>query len=311
MLKIVKKIWMPIFLLGSLIFIGQYFYNQADRLNEVLYLAPRFLIIATVFQLIYWFVTVHCWQRIVIISTRTKISFMQAFSHIALVTLGKYFPGKIWGMVARASLMKQQGIDLHQSFHATFNEQLLLLHASALLSIALFCAITPNVYTISLCVLGAGSVIMIVPMQRIAFRVLARFSKKSWHKDLQGMVPLTFRQSTGLLAGYSMVWLTIGLVFCCICFSLFKVNPTFSVVMQLLLANTLGITIGFFAVFAPGGLGVREAVTSALLASELPLGDALLLSLFFRLWIIVFEVISGISLLIPSKAGAVRSVPPH
>lgn len=303
MLKILKKIWLPFFLLASLIFIGQYFYNQADRLNETFHLAPRFLLIAAVFQLMYWFLTVHSWQRIVSMSTSRKIGFMQGFRHLALITLGKYVPGKIWGMVARASLMKQQGIALHQSMHATFHEQFLLLHASALLSAALLCAIIPSIYTAALCILAAGSLMMIVPLQRIAFRLLARLTKKSHRQELQETIPLTFRQSAGLLAGYSMAWLTIGFLFSCIYFSLFPAKPTLLIIMQLVLANTMGMTLGFFAIFSPGGLGVREAVTSALLASLLPLGDALLLTLVFRLWLVISEVLSGVALLVPHKAG--------
>ena len=303
MLQGIKKIWPPFFLLASLIFIGRYFYNQADRLDAILHLAPVFLAIAAMLQLIYWFMSVRCWQRIVILSAHKTISFMQGFKHLALLTLGKYFPGKIWGMVARSSLMKQQGIALHQSAHATFYEQSLLLHASGLVSAFLLHAINPSRYTFSLCILAAASVILIVPLQRMVFGLLVRLAKKSWRQELQETTPFAFRPMIGLLAGYSIVWLVIGLMFSCIYFALFPAAPTLLMIMRLVLANTIGITLGFFAVFSPGGLGVREAITTGLLASQLSLEDALVLSLVFRLWIVISEMLNGIVLLVPHKAG--------
>lgn len=62
----------------------------------------------------------------------------------------------------------------------------------------------------------------------------------------------------------------------------------------LVLANILGITIGFFALFAPGGIGVRETITSLTLTQVMPLETALLLSLVFRFWIVASELSGSI-----------------
>lgn len=301
MLRIVKKIWILLFVVGSLTFIIRYLYNQVDRLNGSFHLSLYFLAIAGALQLAYWVVAVQCWQKIVALSTNCSINFLQGFSHLALTALGKYFPGKIWGMVARTTLMKQQGIALHQSVRATLQEQYLTLHASALISAALLFALQPTTFTAILCILSVASTILIVPFQRKVFSLVARLVKKSWRQELQEATPLTFKQMHGLLAGYSLVWLAVGLIFSCIYFALFPVAPSLPVVMRLILANTVGITLGFFAIFSPGGLGVREAVTGGLLVSQMSLEDALLLSLIFRLWIVASEILSGVALLAPNK----------
>ena len=299
--NVLKRWWVTFFLLASLIYIGRYFYSQSDKLSAPLHLSLPILAIAVVLHLIYWHLNVGCWRQVVLSCTHKHIGYFQGFSHLATITLGKYFPGKIWGMVARASLLKQQGVELHQSAYATLQEQFLLLHAATIVSAALLWAIGPSILTAVLLILAGLSIVMVVPLQKTAFRLMTRVSKGSWRHKLLETNPLRFRQIASLLLGYSMIWVTIGLVFCCICFALFPVEPSVRFFMRLILANTVGVTLGFFAIFSPGGLGVREAVTSALLVSQLPLEDALLLGLVFRLWVVISELLNGIALLIPGQ----------
>jgi uncharacterized membrane protein YbhN (UPF0104 family) len=64
----------------------------------------------------------------------------------------------------------------------------------------------------------------------------------------------------------------------------------------------VGITLGFFAIFAPAGIGVREGVTSAILLNQMPLTDALLLSLLYRLWVVAIELSGGLLALWSARA---------
>jgi len=89
----------------------------------------------------------------------------------------------------------------------------------------------------------------------------------------------------------------------------FPAQPDPSVIIRLIVANTIGISIGFFAVFSPGGLGIREAITSSLLTTQMNLEQAILLCLLFRLWIVAFELLSGLTLLIPHKTLTAKQVP--
>jgi hypothetical protein len=57
------------------------------------------------------------------------------------------------------------------------------------------------------------------------------------------------------------------------------------------IANTVGITIGFFAVFAPAGIGVREGMTAWMLSTYMPLADAVILTVLFRLWLLAVDAL--------------------
>lgn len=299
MLKILKKIWPPLFILGSFAFVVRYFYTQSDKLNVNFHISFYFVALAALLQLVYWFVSVRCWQKTIELTALHKIGFIQGFNHLALTTLGKYFPGKIWGMVARASSMQQQGISSQHSVQATLNEQYLILHASALVSATLFFAISPSLITFFLCLCAILSVFVIGPLQKIVIEILGWLLRKFKRQELQYVIPLKSQQLIKLLAGYVLVWLAIGLMFSSVYYMLFPSQPMATFVMRLMLANTAGVTLGFFAFFSPGGLGVREAVTSGFLVSQLSIEDALLVSVVFRLWIVGSELLSGIALLIP------------
>ena len=55
-------------------------------------------------------------------------------------------------------------------------------------------------------------------------------------------------------------------------------------------ALVLAWIVGFLAVFAPGGLGVRESVLVLLLEQVMPVGPAVVLTALGRLWWMAGEV---------------------
>jgi uncharacterized membrane protein YbhN (UPF0104 family) len=88
---------------------------------------------------------------------------------------------------------------------------------------------------------------------------------------------------------YAMLWLINGLMLCVIYFSIFDSAISAQKLAALILANTIGFIVGFLAVFAPGGIGVREAVTVAALSPFLPLREALIAAIALRAWMVLFD----------------------
>ena len=62
---------------------------------------------------------------------------------------------------------------------------------------------------------------------------------------------------------------------------------------------------GYVAVFAPSGIGVREAIIAGMLAGTLPLEDAVALGLLYRIWLVVVDGVLGVGLVL-SRSTAVR-----
>ena len=68
--------------------------------------------------------------------------------------------------------------------------------------------------------------------------------------------------------------------------------PTTDLLLLLAGANAFGIIVGFFAFFAPGGIGVREGVIVGLMLAYMPLQDAMLFVLAYRLWLVIADLFS-------------------
>ena len=80
-------------------------------------------------------------------------------------------------------------------------------------------------------------------------------------------------------------------------FSLFDASITRESVAALTLANTTGIVLGFFAFFVPGGIGVREAVATFILAGFMPVREALLAAVCYRAWMILIDGLNALLIL--------------
>jgi uncharacterized membrane protein YbhN (UPF0104 family) len=97
----------------------------------------------------------------------------------------------------------------------------------------------------------------------------------------------------GLSMGYIGVWLFLAITFMFVCTAFVDIELTRATVPVFVLSLTAGFLAGFVALFAPGGVGVREGVGAALLANIMSLEDAVLLMLMFRLWVVVMELLAG------------------
>jgi len=96
---------------------------------------------------------------------------------------------------------------------------------------------------------------------------------------------------------YSMLWVLSGLIFSIIYFSLFDASIIRENVAALTLANTTGIVLGFFAFFVPGGIGVREAIATFVLAGFVPVREALLAAVCYRAWMILIDGLNALLIL--------------
>jgi len=304
-----KTLWLPVFLLGSVFFIVRYFHGQAEHVVAPEHFAWHFLALGVGLQAAYWILNTLCWQWAVYWYAGVRLGPLQSFSQLAMSTLGKYFPGKIWGMVARASLLAQLGVTARQSLFATLNEQFLILYSAFLSSAALWCLVDHAWYSVAMFLAVAACLPVLGPLQKFGFKLAPRFLRLGAAADVADIAPLGLKKFALLALSYSAIWLLVGSIFCCVYYLFFPAQPDPSVIIRLIVANTIGISIGFFAVFSPGGLGIREAITSSLLTTQMNLEQAILLCLLFRLWIVAFELLSGLTLLIPHKTLTAKQVP--
>ena len=300
---LVQKIWLYLFISLSLFFVGLHFYQQTKFFQGTSRFEGRYIILTGVFQLAFWVWASLLWKRIVLLSSSTNVTLLQSFTQLATASIGKYLPGKIWGMLARGVQMKRHGVAMKDALLATFHEQFLLLHSSILLSGILVGLIFRQGWAIAVGILVGISLFLGNPLQRIgAYIFMLLWQRTGRSAPKLRPINMNTYDYVRMATYFILLWVLNGLILAGLYLTFLDTHLTVNMFMIIILANTIGITVGFFAIFAPGGIGVREAVSSTIMAFSMSLTDAMLLSALFRLWVVAMEMLSGVPVIYFSRS---------
>lgn len=286
-----------------LVVISLYFVVRALPLEMLGEIRPKRLALWTLplivfLQLVFLLVAAQIWRWIVRVLTGTTCTLWDSYMQLAVVTVGKYVPGKVWGFVARAGDMYRHKIPLHLSMMSSVIEQLLLMTGGLIVSVVAALIALPQ-YRVEIIIAGgllslvAIAVLLNVPALT---RWILRHRKA---QEIPRKIPGYHVNSVfGFTLAYAALWVLSGTIFCIIYFSLFDAAVSVEIIAALTLANTLGIILGFFAFFAPGGIGIREAITTGVLAGFVPIREALLAAVCYRAWLILMDGLNAMLILV-------------
>jgi len=273
--------------------------NYQWRINWIL------LILSLVILQVGLFVKSWLWSRVLRCFGET-LTAMRAFRVAYLSNLGRYIPGKFMQFVGIMYLAKKEGVreDVAVSSFALVQ---LFDTPSGLILIFLYYLILGfsieqiHQYLPVLIVLGVltllSFLVILIPslMERMLNLILKLFK--------QPRLQFVLKKKTGiwLLILYFIDWNIIGGAFYLFLRSLTDVPVNFF--LQASLVYVAAYLIGYWALFAPGGIGVREGVMSVLLTrigSFLePVASAV--SLAARLWFMVGEILVSLLALMVRK----------
>jgi len=222
-------------------------------------------------------------------------SVRRCFAAAAVPQLMKYVPGKVAAVAGAALYLKGPGLPIEKAVATV----LLSLIASTAAGMVLL--IGPGGFTLvqpqqTVIVLGAA-VLVLAAIIALHPRLTA------WMLNLALRIarrpPLAFRPNgwdmARLLAWQMVCWGVLGLAYGALAASLTEVKLS----QVLAVASAIGASqvLGFFAVFAPSGLGVREWVLLLLLGPIIGEQNASLLAMVGRAWQTLMEVITAVAVL--------------
>jgi glycosyltransferase 2 family protein len=269
------------------------------RLDWVRVLASGILVIATYLILVEaWRATLRVWSESLPFGASARIWFVS--------NLGKYVPGKVWQIAAMGAMAQKSGV----SAAAAIGSSLLVNLVSIIAGFAVI-ALTAagkvgeavgsrspyangraELLVIAIAVLGGAALILApIAVPRLA-TVAARVSGRSI------AIPRVPPRAIWIATASTIAsWLLYG-----VAFSLFAhgVSPRATGNASSYIAVYTGSYLaGYLALFAPGGVGVREAVLVLAmprfhLASA---ADAAVIAITSRLWLTVLEILPGLLLL--------------
>jgi hypothetical protein len=231
-----------------------------------------------------WRQTVIAWGARIGWGTATRIWFIS--------NLGKYVPGKVWQIGAMGALAQEAGVSGVAAVGSSLVVNLVnLLAACLVVMLAGSRQLAGPAFTVGIVVFFVAVVAAPWLLPRLA-RVAQRITGREIPEPRIPPVAIILA-----IAGCSLAWNLYGIAFRELAVALFgaPAGPT----SEYTAVFTLSYLMGYLAIFAPGGIGVRESFLTTLLgATGLASGAVgVTLVVVSRLWLTVLEATPGLILL--------------
>jgi glycosyltransferase 2 family protein len=186
--------------------------------------------------------------------------------------LGKYLPGSVWQYAGRVGLARNRGVPIQRALVSCFAEiAFSAVAAAAAASLILGWVATAAAFAGLGALLALGSVLR----ERVTG---------------PNVLP-ALAAAPGAIVLYLVVWGLYGLAFWTTARALFAIPA--SDIPRYIGIFALAWLVGLVAFFAPGGIGVREAVIAALLTGRLGQADAIVLAATSRIVLSAIDLAAG------------------
>lgn len=229
------------------------------------------------------FIPVFAWKYLLrALGANLKIS--KAMRIWFISNLGRYIPGKVWQISGLIVMSNKEGITKKVSSISVIYSQIVANLIGLSLGIFLFVKDEEKT-THTLMFVGVLIALAILPfiINKLAILALSILKKP---KE-------TFEVSYGKFIIYVFMqlvnWIVMGTAFILFInifteLSIFD-NPTALFILP------ISWTLGLLAIFAPGGIGVREGIMTMYLSMFINPGLAAVIPWIYRIWLTVFELL--------------------
>jgi glycosyltransferase 2 family protein len=228
-----------------------------------------------------------------------RLDSMGALRMFVLSNLARYIPGAIWQFTGLTVFAVQERVAPLAVAGAVLLQQIVLLATGLLLALAFAPALLgPLAATLPLGAalgLGAAGMALLLWLFPVALPALQRRLETVWHRSLPLPRP-PWASFARYLVGSTLAWVGYGVSFWL--FGRALLDGAAAGVLVAGAAFIASYVAGIIAVFAPGGIVVREAALVAALATHVGAERAFLLAVGARLWLIALEIIAAVAVAI-------------
>lgn len=230
---------------------------------------------------------VEAWRR-VLRGWGQHLRFGDAARVWCLSNLGRYVPGKVWSLAGLTVLAQRLGVSGWAAAGAALAMQALAVGTGAcVVAVAVPGVVSPAQLGLAALVAGSVVVLLVWSPAGSAFTRMVRPSME-FH---------ALPARTGVLAATITLasWVSYGFAFWLLVRGLLPA-PTLPISTAVGIFAA-GYLMGLLAVFAPGGVGVRELIFIGLLTPSVGAGGAVAVSIGSRLLLTITEVASAVGAL--------------
>lgn len=251
------------------------------------HLRPFWLLMSILVVWAAYALLIEAWRRVVV-SMQQRLTYGAAARICMVSNLGKYVPGKVWAVAGNAFLAQRAGVEPHAAVAGAILNQALSLGSGVLLVGIVGPAALRQYgggYVVATIVLGVLALLAVLTLT--SSRLLGLL-QRALPSSLPRLVPVPLGVMVGSLAVNALAWGGYGVAFLALARGL---TPdavlTWS---QATTVFTISYLVGLVALFAPGGVGVRESAFTLLLAPPLGLKLAVALALATRILLTITEL---------------------
>ena len=237
--------------------------------------------------LLAYLILIQVW-RALLAGAGQHLGFWPAARIWTVSNLGKYVPGKVWQMSAMAVMAREQGV----SGVAAAGSAVLSTLVTLVTGFAVTMLFGAEVLTDRR--VAVAAVVVLVAAIAAAPWLLplaGRLARRATGRDVT-LPRLAPRALAVAVLGSTAAWVLLGLGFHLLARGLGVAGPRPPASIAAFVGSYL---LGFLAVFAPGGVGVREgAMHIALRQVGLGVGEALVLVVASRVWLTLLEIVPAL-----------------
>jgi glycosyltransferase 2 family protein len=291
--QVLKWAWLVLVFGGVIYYL---FKNYSSILKYLRLLSPQYLVLSAIFLIIGKLALVEL-SRLSLHGQGWNPSFKQMFYINSQMQLAKYLPGGIWHFVGRFGLYCSNGVTAAQASKSILIENFWLVTSALLFGITTTAFNQPEI-KFGLIDLPdtygsrIGVAVLILFLWALALYLGGRLV---FRKNI-----LSVEQIVRLMGVQLAAWLFFGIGF-------LLTIPDFMHIPYISGAAvggfSLGWVSGYITLFAPSGLGVREAVLTAVMAGYLTAQGAVVYSAVSRVIWVITEIILGVFCEIAYGAG--------
>ena len=253
--EIIKWIWFVLVLAGA----AYYFYRNQETVLTLIKQISALRIIASLLFLVIGKLFIVFLVQFSVEPEGLRLTFWETLGIYGTTSLGKYIPGGVWHFVGRFGVYRAKGLDNKQTLRAFILENIWMLSAALIVGIAALLFYRQDLLESWFnLMLTSGSAIGLFSLA--IFIWITSLLLVKYYFDKQTKLPIRpFWQVA--LAGI-LLWFFVGLSF----FVMFEGFPLqkFGLFVG---GYAISWVVGYFAVFAPGGVGIRETMLVFIFAS--------------------------------------------
>ena len=227
---------------------------------------------------------IEAWRRM-ILGWDQRLQYRHAARIWCISNMGRYLPGKVWSVAGLAVMAERSGVSGWAATGSAIAMQALAVGTGAIVVALTAPGIVPGVQLVVVFLFATLVVTVLVAKEPVArlFSLASRDAK--WQ-------PLSLGSALSGAAATLTAWVVYGVVFWLLAKGLLPDHHLSLRVAAGVFAA--GYVVGLLAIFAPGGIGVREAIFVALLAPSVGSGAAVALAIGSRLLLTLTEIAAAL-----------------